>query len=350
MNSATGDDIRARGIDAAMGKAPFDVLLTGGTIVDVATAELRQADVGIVGNMIASVHPPGSRHDAAERHDLSGLYLAPGLIDTHVHFESSHMTPAHYASVVVPQGTTTIFFDPHELGNVLGVAGVRYAIDASRGLPLRFLCAAPSCVPSAPGLEMTGAEIAGREMREMLSWPEVLGVAEMMDMNGTLAHSQRTREILAAGIESGKLIEGHARGLSGQRLQAFMAAGVSSDHEITSADDFLEKLRAGMTVELRVSHDYLLPDVVKALNQLPQVPSTLTVCTDDVPPDYLVERGGLCDLLRRLIAYGFNPVQAIRCATLNGSYRLRRPDLGLLAAGRVADIAVLRDLREMNVV
>jgi adenine deaminase len=129
-----------------------------------------------------------------------------------------------------------------------------------------------------------------------------------------------------------------------------MAAGVSSDHEITSADDFLEKLRAGMTVELRGSHDYLLPDVVKALNQLPQVPSTLTVCTDDVPPDYLVERGGLCDLLRRLIAYGLDPVQAIRCATLNGSYRLRRPDLGLLAAGRVADIAVLRDLREMNVV
>ena len=342
-------EIRSRAIDAALGRAPFDVLLTGGTIVDVATAELRAADIGIVGEVIASVHPPHSRQDAAVRHDCTGRFLAPGFIDTHVHFESSHMTPANYASVVVPQGTTTIFYDPHELGNVLGLAGVRYAIEASRGLPLRFLCAAPSCVPSAPGLETSGAEIGGAEMREMLSWPEVAGVAEMMDMNGALEQSQRTRDILAAGLASGKLIEGHARGLQGERLQAYMAAGVSSDHEITSADDFLEKLRAGLSVELRGSHDYLLPDVVAALNKLPQVPSTLTLCTDDVPPDYLVERGGMSDVLRRLIGYGMEPVQAIRCATLNASYRLRRGDLGLLAAGRTADIVVLSDLRAVAV-
>jgi adenine deaminase len=339
---------RSRAISAALGEAPFDVLIRNATLVDVATAELRDADVGIVGSLIASVHPRGQRSDARETFDFGRKFLIPGLIDMHVHFESSHMTPANYASVVVAQGTTTIFYDPHELANVLGIGGVRYAIEASRGLPVRFICAASSCVPSAPGLETAGASFGGGEMAEMLSWPEVAGVAEMMDMNGVLQQSQRTAEILYSGFASGKLIEGHARGLDGARLQAFMAAGIGSDHEITSAEDGIAKLRAGMTVELRGSHDYVLPDFVKALNSLPQIPPTLTICTDDVPPDYLLEQGGMSDVLRRLISYGMDPVQAIRCATLNASLRLRRSDIGLIAAGRVADIAVLDDLPRIS--
>jgi len=349
MNTSIFEESRARAVRAAQGQAPFDVLLTNGTVVDVATSELREADIGLVGELIASVHPRGWRGDAMQTEDVSGCYVAPGLIDTHVHFESSHLTPENYASVVVPQGTTTIFCDPHELANALGLEGVRYAIEASRGLPLRFLCAAPSSVPSAPGLEVSGAEFQGAEMAEMLSWPEVAGVAEAMDMNGVLGLSGRMREILAAGLASGKLVEGHARGLSGARLQAYAAAGVSSDHEITSAGDALEKLRAGLTVELRGSHDHLLPGVVEAINRLAQVPSTLTLCTDDVPPDVLVEHGGMCDLLRRLARYGLDPVQAIRCATLNASLRLRRGDLGMVAPGRIGDLAVLSDLREMTV-
>jgi adenine deaminase len=349
MNAANFEESRARAVRAAQSQAPFDVLLTNGTVVDVATSELREADVGLVGDLIASVHPRGSRKDAAHREDISNCYVTPGFIDTHVHFESSHLTPENYASVVVPQGTLAVFYDPHELANALGLEGVRYAIAASRGLPLRFLCAAPSSVPSAPGLEVAGAEFAGAEMAEMLSWPEVVGVAEAMDMNGVLRLSRRMQEILAVGLSSGKLVEGHARGLSGPRLQAYAAAGVSSDHEITSAEDAVEKLRAGFTVELRGSHDHLLPGVVEAVNCLAQVPSTLTLCTDDVPPDVLVEQGGMCDLLRRLVRYGMDPVQAIRCATLNGSHRLRRSDLGIVAPGRIGDLAVLSDLREMAV-
>lgn len=340
---------RSRAITAALGEVPFDVLIINATLVDVATSELRSADIGIAGSLIASVQPAGSRADARETHDFSGCFVIPGLIDMHVHFESSHFTPANYARVVVPHGTTTIFFDPHELANVLGLAGVRYAIDASRGLPLRFICAASSCVPSAPGLESTGAEFGGPEMSEILSWPEVAGVAEVMDMNGVLEQRDRAVEILRGGLASGKLMEGHARGLSGSRLQAYMAAGISSDHEITSAADGIEKLRAGMTVELRGSHDYILPDFIKELNSLPQIPSTLTVCTDDVPPDYLVEKGGMNDVLRRLIQYGLDPIQAIRCATLNASFRLRRNDIGLIAAGRIADIAIVSDLRDLKV-
>ncbi len=340
---------RSRAASAALGNAPFDVLLTNAILIDTATSELREADVGMTGSMIASVHPRGTRSDAAHTYDLTGRYLAPGFIDMHVHFESSHLTPENYASVVVPQGTTTIFFDPHELANALGLDGVRYAVNASRGLPLRFICAAPSSVPSAEGLETSGAEFKGEEMREMLSWPEVAGVGEMMDMAGVLGQSRRATGILTAGLESGKLIEGHARGLSGSRLQAYMASGVSSDHELTSAEDAMEKVRAGLTVEIRGSHDHVLPGLVQALNQLSQIPPTLTVCTDDVPPDYLVEKGGICDVLRRLIRYGMDPVQAIRCATLHASIRLRRSDLGLLAAGRTGDVAVLSDLREVTV-
>lgn len=341
--------LRSRAIAAAQGKAPFDLLLTGGTVVDVATLELRPADIGIVGALIASVHPPGTRGDAHEIRDLGGRWVAPGLIDMHVHFESSMMIPEHYAATVVPQGTTTIFCDPHELANVLGIAGVRYAIEAARALPLRFIFMAPSCVPSAPGLELSGADFLGPEMEEMLSWPEIGGLAEVMDMQGVLEESQRMIDIVGAGLRSGKLVEGHARGLSGARLQAYLAAGIDSDHEITAAEDALEKLRAGMTVELRGSHDYVLPGVVEALNKLPAIPQTLTVCTDDIFPDYLVAKGGVNDTLRRLIRYGLDPVQAYRCATLNSAMRLERRDLGLVAAGRRADLIVLSDLRDVAV-
>lgn len=340
---------RARAVDAAQGRIPFDSLLCGGTLVDGITGELRQADIGIVGPMIASVHPAGSRQDAAALFDASDRFLIPGLIDAHVHFESSHMLPHHYAATVVPQGTTTIFYDPHELANVLGVAGVRYAIDASRNLPLRFLCQAPSSVPSAPSLEISGAAFGGTEMRTMLSWPEVLGVAEMMDMNGVLRNSPRMAAIAEAGRAAGKLLEGHARGLTGAGLQGYLAAGVTSDHEIASGSDLVEKLRAGLAIEIRGSHDYVLPSVVQALAQLPHLSSQIMVCTDDVPPDYLLERGGLIDVLRRLIERGLPVTDAIRMATFNAALRLGRADLGALCAGRIADIVLLRDLKMLVV-
>jgi adenine deaminase len=340
---------RARAVDAAQGKAPFDLLLCGGTIVDVVTGELRNADIGIVGPMIASVHAPGTRSDTPAVYSVTGKFLTPGLIDAHVHFESSHMLPHHYASTVVPQGTTTIFYDPHELANVLGLRGVRYAIEASRNLPLRFLCQAPSSVPSAPGLETSGGAFGRAEMREMLSWPEVLGVAEMMDMNGVLHNSSRMAGIAEEGRAANKLVEGHARGLSGPKLQGYLSAGITSDHEITSGDDFLEKLRAGLAIELRGSHDYVIPAVAKVLAELPHLSSQIMLCTDDVPPDLLLEKGGLADVLRRFIARGLKPTDAIRFATFNTALRLGRPDLGALCAGRIADIVVLSDLETILV-
>ncbi|MCQ8242294.1 adenine deaminase [Rhizosaccharibacter radicis] len=336
--------LRDRAVAAALGAAPFDVLLRGGRVVDVATCTIREADIGLVGGLIASVHAPGARGEAAETHDLAGALVAPGLIDTHLHVESSMITPRRYAEVVVPQGTTTICWDPHEVGNVAGLDGVRWAIDASRGLPLRSLVLAPSSVPSAPGLEMAGAEFGADAIRAMLDWPEVAGVAEVMDMRGVLGRSPRMRGIVEAGMRSGKLVCGHARDLEGADLLAFAAAGIESDHEITSGEDLLRKLEAGFTVELRASHEDVLPGVVSALRGLPVIPQTLTLCTDDILPDMLVREGGIVMLLRRLVALGLDPIQALRAATLNAAMRLGRRDLGLVAPGRRADLVVLSDL------
>lgn len=340
---------RADAVAAAFGRKPFDLLLTGGTVVDVATGELRPADVGVVGPLIASVHPPGSRGDAGERFDVSGRYLAPGFIDMHVHFESSMLTPAAFAAAVAPHGTTTAFCDPHELANVVGIEGVRYAVEASRGLPVHLVFQVPSCVPPVPGLERSGAEFLGEEVAEMLTWPEVAGVAEVMDMRGVLNRSERMVAVVEAGLSSRKLVEGHAFGLAGPELQAYLVAGISSDHEITSGEGAMERLRAGMTVELRGGIEHILPDVVAGLNELPVIPPNMTVCTDDVFAHVLLSEGSVDHLLRRLIGYGLDPVSAIRLATWNAAYRLQRRDLGAVAAGRRADLVVLSDLAGVRV-
>ncbi|WP_425329942.1 adenine deaminase [Terrirubrum flagellatum] len=341
--------LRDRAVRAARGREPFDVLLTSGAVIDMATGEIRPADVGLVGPLIASVHPSGQLADARNVIDIKGGLIAPGLIDMHMHVESSMITPRRYAETVIPQGTTTIVWDPHEVGNVLGLEGVRWAIDASRNLPLRVLPLAPSCVPSAPGLERAGAEINGPEMREMLSWPEIAGVAEVMDMRGVIERSAHMSSIVDEGLKSGKLVCGHARGLKGADLQGFAAAGIESDHEISDGEDLLAKLRAGFTIELRGSHDYVLPGAVEALNSLPRIPQTLTICTDDIFPDDLVAVGGIIDVVRRLVRYDLPAIEALRAATLNAAMRLGRRDLGLVAPGKRADLIVLDDLAELRV-
>jgi adenine deaminase len=338
------DVLRARAVAAARGDAAFDVLITGGTLVDVVTGELRAADIGIVGPLIASVHEPASRSDAAQLVDASGAFVSPGLIDTHMHIESSMITPAAYAAAVVARGVTTIVWDPHEFGNVHGVEGVRWAAKSIENLPLRAILLAPSSVPSAPGLERGGADFDAGILADILSWPQIGGVAEIMNMRGVIDRDPRMSGIVQAGLVSEKLICGHARGLKDADLNAFMVAGVSSDHELVSAEDLMAKLRAGLTIELRGSHDHLLPEFVEALNALGHLPQTLTLCTDDVFPDDLLRGGGLDDVVRRLVRYGLKPEWALRAATLNAAQRLGRADLGLIAAGRRADIVVFEDL------
>jgi len=349
MNDAVDPAVRRRAVDAARGVGPFDLLLTGGSVVDVGTCEVRRADVGLVGPLIASVHPSGARTDALDAFDVTGRFIAPGLIDMHVHFESSMLTPGAYTGAVCSRGITTIFGDPHELANVAGVAGVRYAVEASRGLPVRFIVQAPSCVPPMPGLELSGADLHSPEVAEMLAWPEVGGLAEVMDMLGVLTSDGRMVDIVAAGLASGKVVSGHAAGLTGAQLQAYLAAGITSDHEITAHSDAMEKLRAGLTVELRGAFESVLPGLVAELNAVAELPTHLVAATDDLFALTLLTDGGIDHLLRRLIGYGLDPVRALRIATYHAAYRLGRTDLGLVAAGRQADLIVLSDLASVTV-
>lgn len=344
MRDHVDAEVRSRAVRAALGREPFDLLLEGGTVIDVGTGLLRNLDVGVVGSLISSVHPRGARQDAHLRVDCSGSYIGPGLIDMHVHFESSMLTPGQYASAVGRRGTTTVFCDPHELANVAGVEGVRYCVQASKGLPVRFVFQAPSCVPPQPGLELSGHDLFASDIAEMLSWPEMAGLAEVMDMLGVLSLDDRMVGVVSEGLASGKLVSGHAAGLSPTEIQAYLAAGIESDHEIFATGDVTTRLQAGMTVELRGMLDGLLPDVVNGLGALPELPSHLVLCTDDLFAATLLRDGGLDHLIRRLIGHGMSPVRALRLATYHAALRLGRPDLGLVAAGRQADLILLSDL------
>ncbi|MEM9230126.1 MAG: adenine deaminase C-terminal domain-containing protein [Pseudomonadota bacterium] len=337
-------DLRARAVRAARGLAPFDLLITNGHVLDVVTGAIRRADVGIVGGLVASVHPPDPSRFAGETLDAEGCHIAPGLIDTHMHVESSMITPAEYAAAVVPRGVTTAVWDPHEFANACGVAGVDYAIEAARGLPLRLLTLAPTCVPSAPGYEASGGDFGPDVLAALLARDDIHGAAELMTMQPLLNGDPRVTGIVNAGLASGKRVCGHARGLGGADLSAYVAAGVETDHELTSAADLMARLEAGMTVELRGSHGHLLPEFAEALLKIGHLPQTVTLCTDDVFPDELHNQGGLDHVVRRMIEYGLPVDWAYRAATLNAATRIGRPDLGVVAPGKRADFVILDDV------
>lgn len=342
--------LRDRAVAAARGDAPFDRLIRGAAVACVLTGRLRAADVGLVGPLIASVHAPGARGDARDVLEAGGLVLAPGLIDTHMHVESSMVTPATYAAAVLARGVTTVVWDPHEFANVAGVAGVDWALAAAAATPLRHLVLAPSCVPSAPGFETAGADLGPEAVAALLARPDIAGLAEVMDMAAVIARSPRMAGIVQAGLASGKPVCGHARSLSGAALQAYAAAGVASDHELVSAEDLMEKLAAGLTIELRGSHPYLLGDFARALQALPAMPPTVTLCSDDVFPDDLRDRGTVDETLRALIGHGLDPLRGLQGATLNAARHLRRPDLGLVAPGRRADLVLFDGLETLRAV
>lgn len=340
--------LRDRAVAAARGNAPFDLLIEGGHVACMITHELRRADVGIVGPLIASVHTPAPR-EATERLDATGAVIAPGLIDTHMHVESSMVTPATYAAAVLPRGVTTVVWDPHEFGNVAGIAGLDYALDEAAASPLRILPLVPSCVPSAPGFETSGADFDAEVIAEQLARPGFHGLAEVMDMGAVISRGHRMRGIVQAALASGKTVNGHARSLEGADLQAYAAAGIGSDHELTGDDDLRARLAAGMVVELRGSHDHLLPGFATVLQGLPQMPPTVTFCTDDVFPDDLLEKGGADQMLRRMIGCGLDPMRAWQAATLNGALRIGRPELGIVGPGKRADLVVLDEFEAVRV-
>ncbi|MBJ9993496.1 adenine deaminase [Paenibacillus sp. S28] len=337
-------------IAAARGDRPLDLALNNVQLVNVFTGEIYPAAIGIADGTIVHVTEPGVTELEAERVvDGKGQFAIPGLIDTHLHIESSMLTPAHYAEVVLPHGTTLIVTDPHEIGNVLGEGGVRYMVDASRELDLRVMTLAPSCVPSAPAVETAGADFTPEVIERMLAWEGIDGVAEVMNYHGVIHEDPRMMGILEANERAGKIPQGHAPTVVGRDLSAYLVAGPDSDHECRTTEEAIAKLRAGMIVDIRESSFSLnMAEVAKAIVGKGYLPN-VTLCTDDVLASHLIERGHINHVVRRAIEEGIPAVDAVRYATLNAANRLNRKDVGALAPGRLADIVLVDALETMNV-
>ncbi len=325
----------------ARGQAEADLLLTNAKVVNVFTAETLDQEVAIADGVIAAV---GERVPAQTKLDLGGRYLCPGLIDAHVHVESSMVAPFEMARAVVPRGTTTVVSDPHEIGNVAGLAGIRWMLDASEGLPLEVLVNAPSCVP-ATHMATAGAALDATALVTLLDHPRVVGLAEVMNVPGVVLGDAAVHRKLDAF--RGRPIDGHAPAVPSGWLNAYCAAGVGSDHECISPDEAEDRLRLGMYVFLRES-----TGAKNLLDLLPAVTAECShrcaLCTDDRHPYDLLEEGHLDHLLRLAISHGLDPVTALRMVTINPAECFRLGDRGAIAPGRRADLLVCPDLQDFH--
>jgi adenine deaminase len=340
--------------DTAMGRDKADLVIRGGSLVNVHTAEILEGtDVAVKSGRVAIVgqadHTIG---EGTEIVDASGYHLLPGLVEGHVHIESSMITPTQFARAVLPHGTTTVFIDNHELANVLGVQGIRQMMEECQGLPLKVFLAMPSCVPALPGFEDAGAAIGPADIEEAMGWGYVAGLGEMMNMPGVLAADEDVHAILRATLQAGKVVTGHYSIPETERgLQAFIASGISSCHESTRKEDALAKLRLGMYVMLREGsawHD--LKDTVRAITEAGVDSRHAMMITDDTHPDTLVNVGHMNHVVRRAVEEGLDPVRAIQMATVNvGEYFHMGHDLGSISPGKCADIIFVQDLKEMRV-
>ena len=217
---------RAELIEAARGDRHLDLVIKNVKLINVFTCEIYPADIGVYGNRIAVVAPAGDYDLQSEKvFDGTGKWASPGFVDTHIHIESTMVTPANYAAAVLPFGTTTSIIDPHEIGNVLGMDGVRFMVEASEGLPLRVYISVPTCVPSVPGQETAGASFGAEEIREMLTWPRVIAEAEVMDYMGVVKGDARMQAIVQAGLEAGVTIQGHSPPAHGPRVECLYSCG-----------------------------------------------------------------------------------------------------------------------------
>jgi adenine deaminase len=330
---------------AAAGRRPFDLVVRNVRVVNVYTGEVLPGHIGVAGGLFARIFPleapPGP---AAVTVDGAGRFAVPALVDCHLHIESSMVLPAAFAAAVVPRGVLTVTPDPHEIVNVMGLEGMRLLLEASRHLPLDVFFQVPSCVP-ATALETAGGAIGPAEVRAALDWERVVALGEVMDYPAVLAGDARMHAIVGAALAAGAVIEGHAPNLSGADLAAFAAAGITSDHTLVTADLARERLRAGMTLLLQEKS--LAPDVLRTAEEYGRA---LNVClvTDDVMPDDLMARGHLDLLVREAIRLGWDPVDAIRAATLAPARRMRLYDRGGIAPGQIAHLVLVDDLEEFR--
>lgn len=328
-------------IEVARGLKPAELVLKNGRVVNVFSGEIYGTDVAIHHGKIAGL---GNYRGLAEV-DIGGGYIAPGFIDGHVHLESSKLTFSEYAQAVVPRGTTAVVMDPHEIANVLGLAGIQYLLAASAEGPLSAYLMLSSCVP-ATNFETSGGRLSADDLASLIENPRVLGIAELMNYPGVLSGDSEILRKIQLG--SGKRVDGHAPGVTGKDLCAYVGAGISSDHESTTREEAFEKLRLGMHVMIREGSmaknlEELVPLVQDANG------SRFSFVSDDRSPEDLSDEGHLDYMARKAVALGLMPVAALQMMTINTASYFGVRDLGAVAPGYRADIVVLEDLEGFRV-
>ncbi len=342
-------------VDVAMGRSPADMLIRNGRWVNVHSGEIiPHSDVAICGSRIAYVGEDAS-HTIGEHTQIieaNGRYLIPGLCDAHMHVESGMVTVTEFARAVIPHGTTSMFIDPHEIANVLGLPGVRLMHDEAQTLPINVYVQMPSCVPSAPGLETPGAAIGPDDVAEAMSWPGIIGLGEMMNFPGVFMSDDKMHAEMAATMKANKVIGGHYAALDlGRPFHGYVAGGPADDHEGTRPEDAVARVRQGMKAMLRLgSAWYDVASQVKAITEQGLDSRNFILCTDDSHSGTLVNDGHMNRVVRHAIAQGLKPITAIQMATLNTAEHFGvEKDIGSITPGRYADIIISSDLVDLPI-
>ncbi len=333
-------------IDVAAGREAADLCIKNCNIVDVYNRETFHGDVYIVDGLFAGF---GGKDfpTAKETFDANGQCMAPGFINGHVHIESSHLSPAEFAKLVVPHGTTTVIADPHEICNVCGLAGLDYILDASKDLPLTVYCQIPSCVPATP-FENAGAILMAKEIATRIDNPRVLGLGELMNYVGVAASDSDILDKIMVAKDANKVIDGHSPVITGSLLDAYSASGVCNDHECATGEELKDRTRRGMYVLIRqgsACHDER--NLLKGVNK--KNASMCLFCTDDRQPKSLVEEGDIDNNIRIAIEEGIDAPTAVSIATINAARCYNLKDRGGIAPGLRADFVLANNLKEFKV-
>lgn len=330
-------------IDIALGKRKADVVFKNATYLNVFSNEFCHGDIAVSDGLIVGM----GKYEGKTEHDVSGKFVCPGFIDAHIHLESALVSPAEFAKAVVAHGTTTVITDPHEIANVMGTDGIRYMLEATQNLPIDVHFMLPSCVPATP-YDESGAVLDYKAIDEFYSDPRVLGLAEMMNFVGVVNGDEAVLSKIIASQAHHKKIDGHAPGLSGKELNAYISAGVYSDHECSTYENALEKLRMGQFIMVRdgtaaQNLNALLP----LLNQ--QFYSRCMFATDDKHPNDLLFKGHIDYIVKKAISRGVDPIIAIKVASHNAARYFLMNNKGAIAPGYVADLVVFDDFLNFNI-
>jgi adenine deaminase len=330
-------------LQVAKGTCKADLVLKNATIINVFTEAMEHADIAITNGIIVGI----GQYEGEKEIDCTNQYVAPGFMDGHIHLESSMLRPVEFAKAVLPHGTTAVITDPHEIANVCGMDGIEYMMESTKGLPLDVFFVLPSCVP-ATAFDENGYVLKAKDLEVLYKQERVLGLAEVMDYFGTVRGDTEILDKIADAKAYHKIVDGHAPGLSGKDLCAYITAGVQSDHECVDMEEALEKLKLGQWIMIREGTAARNLNALMGLFEPPYHQRAILV-TDDKHPSDLITNGHIDDIIRKAIQNGADPIRAIKMATYNTAVYFGIKNTGAIAPGYKADIVILSDLEKVIV-